>query len=138
MSIERHGLQLQRGQAEAVPVAPKDFHHLLATASLFVGDSQSVAAEAAILGVPSLRLSGFTGTAFYLGVLERLGIMRNFYPGEEADLLAAVNAAFDDLAGLNRRAASSVSRLNREAEDLRDWFRALVTEQLGRRGPATH
>lgn len=87
VSIERQGLQLQRGRDEAAPVAPEDFHHLLATASLFVGDSQSVAAEAAILGVPALRLSGFTGTAFYLRHLEELGLIRNFSPGRENDLL---------------------------------------------------
>lgn len=99
MSIERHGLQLQRGQAEAVPVAPKDFHHLLATASLFVGDSQSVAAEAAILGVPSLRLSGFTGTTFYLHHLEGLGLIQNFSPGEENDLLDALASALSWMPG---------------------------------------
>ena len=38
---------------------PKHLHHVLATASLYVGDSQTMAAEAAVLGVPSIRFNDF-------------------------------------------------------------------------------
>ncbi len=139
VSIERQGLHLHRaadshtqssngadGSSESVEVAPEHFHDLLATAELFVGDSQSVAAEAALLGVPSLRLSGFTGRAFYLGVLESYGLMRNFLPGQEDLLLAELDAT---LASLPERRASSrlaADRLNAASEDLTGWFRRLI------------
>lgn len=46
-----------------------DIHHILAFASLYIGDSQSMAVEAAMLGTPCLRFSDFAGK---IGVLEEL------------------------------------------------------------------
>jgi predicted glycosyltransferase len=131
VSIEREGLRLYRGpNDEAVPIDPADFHDLLATASLFVGDSQSVAAEAAILGIPSLRLSGFTGRAFYLGLLEDRGMMLNFLPGDEARLLAELEMALDGLPERRQAASRAAERFNAESEDLLAWFHRLVLDLL--------
>jgi uncharacterized protein len=52
-----------------VPATVSDIHHLLYYAELFIGDSQSMAVEAAVLGTPSLRFSDFAGR---IGVLEEL------------------------------------------------------------------
>jgi predicted glycosyltransferase len=46
-----------------------DIHHVMAFASLYIGDSQSMAVEAAMLGVPAIRFSDFAGR---IGVLEEL------------------------------------------------------------------
>ena len=50
-------------------INPLDIHHVLAFAKLYVGDSQSMAVEAAMLGTPSLRFNDFAGK---IGVLEEL------------------------------------------------------------------
>ena len=50
-------------------INPLDIHHILAFASLYVGDSQSMAVEASMLGTPSLRFNDFAGK---IGVLEEL------------------------------------------------------------------
>lgn len=50
-------------------INPLDIHHILAFASLYIGDSQSMAVESAMLGVPSLRFNDFAGR---IGVLEEL------------------------------------------------------------------
>ena len=50
-------------------INPSDMHHILAFASLYIGDSQSMAVEAAMLGTPSLRFNDFAGK---IGVLEEL------------------------------------------------------------------
>lgn len=42
-------------------VSPSDFIHVLAGASIFIGDSQTTTSEAAILGVPSFRFNDFVG-----------------------------------------------------------------------------
>jgi predicted glycosyltransferase len=42
-------------------VCPSDFIHILAGASLFIGDSQTTTSEASILGVPSFRFNDFVG-----------------------------------------------------------------------------
>lgn len=50
-------------------INPLDIHHVMAFAHLYVGDSQSMAIEAAMLGTPSLRFNDFAGK---IGVLEEL------------------------------------------------------------------
>ena len=50
-------------------INPLDIHHVLAFASFYLGDSQSMAVEAAMLGTPCLRFSDFAGK---IGVLEEL------------------------------------------------------------------
>ena len=50
-------------------INPLDIHHVLAFAKLYIGDSQSMAVEAAMLGTPSLRFNDFAGK---IGVLEEL------------------------------------------------------------------
>lgn len=50
-------------------IHPEDMHHVLAYASLFAGDSQSMTVEAALLGIPAFRLSSFKGK---ISVLEEL------------------------------------------------------------------
>jgi len=47
----------------------EDIHHLMYFADLFIGDSQSMAFEAAMLGTPSIRFSDFAGK---INVLEEL------------------------------------------------------------------
>ena len=50
-------------------INPLDIHHVMAFATLYIGDSQSMAVEAAMLGTPSLRFNDFAGR---IGVLEEL------------------------------------------------------------------
>lgn len=47
----------------------KDIHHALYFSDLYIGDSQSMAVEAALLGTPGIRFSDFTGR---ISVLEEL------------------------------------------------------------------
>ena len=52
-------------------INPLDIHHLLAFASLYIGDSQSMAVEASMLGTPCLRFNDFVGNK-KISVLEEL------------------------------------------------------------------
>ena len=45
-------------------------HHVMAFASLYIGDSQTMAAEAGVLGVPFVRFNDFVGRIGYLRELE--------------------------------------------------------------------
>jgi predicted glycosyltransferase len=47
----------------------KDIHHIIAFSSMLVSDSQSMSVEAAVLGIPSIRFSDFSGR---ISVLEEL------------------------------------------------------------------
>lgn len=50
-------------------INPLDIHHIMAFAQIYIGDSQSMAVEAAMLGTPSIRFNTFAGK---IGVLEEL------------------------------------------------------------------
>ncbi len=52
-------------------INPLDIHHVLAYASLYIGDSQSMAVEASMLGTPCLRFNDFVGKK-KISVLEEL------------------------------------------------------------------
>lgn len=53
-----------------IKINPLDMHHIMAFASLYIGDSQTMAAEAAMLGVPFVRFNDFVGRIGYLRELE--------------------------------------------------------------------
>lgn len=53
-----------------IKINPKNIHHALAFALIYIGDSQTMAAEAAVLGTPSIRFNDFAGKLGYLEELE--------------------------------------------------------------------
>lgn len=52
-------------------INPLDIHHILAHATLYIGDSQSMAVESAMLGTPNIRFNDFVG-AKKIGIMEEL------------------------------------------------------------------
>jgi len=53
-----------------IRIKPSDMHHALYYSDLFIGDSQTMTAEAAVLGTPSVRFNDFVGKLGYLEELE--------------------------------------------------------------------
>ena len=53
-----------------IAINPLDIHHVMAFADLYLGDSQTMAAEAGVLGVPFVRFNDFVGRIGYLNELE--------------------------------------------------------------------
>ena len=113
-------------------LAPDRLHHALAAAEFFLGDGQTVAAEAAVLGTPALRFTEFVGRVSYLNELEEYGLCWGFRPGQEQDLLARLD---DVLAGRPSRHELAVARarLFSEMIDPLPWFMDLVTKAIGER-----
>ncbi|MFW6062532.1 MAG: hypothetical protein ACOC93_06955 [Planctomycetota bacterium] len=76
--LQQHGRVLISAEAEVeadlreflLPTPPERIHHVLAAADLVIGDSQTMAAEAAVLGTPALRCNTFVGRLSYLEELE--------------------------------------------------------------------
>ena len=54
-----------------LPVPPEEIHSLMAYSSLFVGDSQTMTSEAAVLGVPALKCNTFAGRLSVPNMLEQ-------------------------------------------------------------------
>lgn len=66
-----------------LPVPPEEIHSLMAFASLFVGDSQTMTSEAAILGVPALKCNTFAGNLSVPNELEeKYGLCYAYRPDE--------------------------------------------------------
>jgi hypothetical protein len=104
------------------PLGPERLHDALAFADLLVGDSQTMAAEAAVLGTPSLRVSSWTGRLAYLSELEdRYRLTFAYKPEHSAKLLAHLERW---LAEPNLRALMAPSRQKLLAEklDVADWL----------------
>tara|TARA_Y100001954_G_C15794477_1_gene596903 strand:+ start:218 stop:1321 length:1104 start_codon:yes stop_codon:yes gene_type:complete len=53
-----------------ININPMDIHDVMAYASIYIGDSQTMAAEAAVLGIPFIRFNDFVGKISYLDELE--------------------------------------------------------------------
>ena len=69
-----------------------DIHHVMAFARLYIGDSQTMAAEAGVLGTPFIRFNDFVGRIGYLKDLEEkweLGV--GIPAGQPAQLYAVVS-----------------------------------------------
>ncbi|MEA1897882.1 MAG: DUF354 domain-containing protein, partial [Bacteroidota bacterium] len=55
-----------------ISLNPVDIHHALYYADIFIGDSQTMAAESAVLGTPFIRYNDFVGKLGYLDELENI------------------------------------------------------------------
>ncbi len=75
-----------------VPVSNSNIHHLLYYASLFIGDSQTMTSEAAVLGTPSIRCNSFVKRIAYLDEEEeKYGLTFGFLPSDFDLLLRKLN-----------------------------------------------
>jgi len=54
-----------------IAINPLDIHHVMAYASIYIGDSQTMAAEAGVLGTPFIRFNDFVERLSYLDELEQ-------------------------------------------------------------------
>ncbi len=53
-----------------IKIDPLDIHHIMAFASIYIGDSQTMACEAGILGTPFVRFNDFVGRINYMTEME--------------------------------------------------------------------
>lgn len=76
--LEQHGRVFITSERELendfekyrIHINPLDIHHIMAFATLYIGDSQTMAAESGVLGVPFIRFNDFVGRIGYLAELE--------------------------------------------------------------------
>lgn len=78
-------------QKYRLSIDPLDIHHLLAFSSLYIGDSQTMCAEASVLGIPSIRYNDFVGEIGYLEELEhKYGLTKGIKTNKPQELLDTV------------------------------------------------
>jgi predicted glycosyltransferase len=73
-------------------VSPDKIHDLMAFASLYMGESQTMASEAAVLGVPAIRINTFKSRIAYLTELEEIyGLLYSYTPDEFDKAIEKIN-----------------------------------------------
>lgn len=95
---------LASDEVEPLPVPPEHFHHLLAGATVCVGEVATTTIEAAVLGTPTVRVSPFAGPDDMgkFVELERRGLVRSFPASAERAGIETVRRLYDD-PGAGRR-----------------------------------
>jgi predicted glycosyltransferase len=75
-----------------INISPKYIHQILAFSSLYIGDSQTMAAESGVLGVPFIRFNDFVGKISYLDELEnKYNLGFGILPKDEKLLYKKIN-----------------------------------------------
>lgn len=79
-----------------LPVPPEEIHSLMAYSSMFVGDSQTMTSEAAILGVPALKCNTFAGRLSVPNMLEnKYSLCYAYLPELFEDMLSKIRSLLD-------------------------------------------
>ena len=82
-------------QPYMISIHPAEMHSFLAYATMFIGDSQTMASEAAVLGIPSIRLNSFAGKISYLEEQEKkYRLTFAFHPDDYSKMLSKVDEIF--------------------------------------------
>ena len=90
--LENHGKVFITSERKISPdleknrltLSPKEIHHAMYYAKVFIGDSQSMALEAAILGTPSLRINSFADRCSILQEIQhKYHLSYAFFPNQE-------------------------------------------------------
>ncbi|MCJ7682235.1 MAG: DUF354 domain-containing protein [Candidatus Aminicenantes bacterium] len=89
--LKGYSLVSSREDEDTGNIQPWDMHHVLAFSRMVISDSQTMTAEAACLGVPSIRYNSFVGRISYLEELEhRYDLSYGFGPGDEKKMYEKV------------------------------------------------
>lgn len=122
---------LEELRLDAAPTVMLD---VVASARLLVGDSGSMAAEAALLGVPAVYASTFGGPRRYLCDLERrYGLARVCDPGEPGRVIGICRDLVTD-PGVPARWREARRRMVADTVDVTSWYRDLLDDLAGIRG----
>jgi uncharacterized protein len=106
----------------------EDVHHLLAYADLMIGESATMASEAAVLGVPAIFIAD-TGRGYTNDQERRYGLVRNFRPNQYE---SALTIADDILQRGPEQEERARDRLLREKIDVTAWMVRYFEETVGR------
>jgi predicted glycosyltransferase len=78
-------------------LAPDKIHHALYYAKMYIGDSQSMAVESALLGTPGIRFNDFAGEIGVLNELEfKYHITKSFKTNKAEEMYKLVNNYLND------------------------------------------
>jgi len=105
---------------------PVLMHHFLAGAKLVIGDSQTMIAEAAVLGTPALRFNDFVGKLSYLEELEhKYELSYGFKTNEKEKLVLKIEEILNNN-DVKKIWRSKLGKLYQEKIDVSSFFVWLI------------
>ncbi len=113
------------------PLKPDKLHDVLANASMYIGDSQTLAIEAAMLGIPGIRCNSFVGRITCLEEIEhRFGLTKGFLPTNTEPMLDLVRKWLNDLPSVKNELQHNRQNMLNESVNLVDWQWQMLNEIL--------
>lgn len=108
-----------------ITIAPHELHDALYYATMCIGDSQTVIAEAAVLGTPAIRCNtyvGYPGKVPYLDELEkRYGLVYSYRPEDSGNMFNKI-AELLNKSNLKEQWQDKRKEMLKEKIDLTKWM----------------
>jgi len=124
--IKNYSIISSREDQKTQSIRPWDMHHVLAFSRMVISDSQTMTAEAACLGVPSIRYNSFVGRISYLEELEnRFDLTYGFRPGNESSMYEKLNELLHEK-NYNERWRGKKAILLKEKVNFNQWITDLI------------
>jgi uncharacterized protein len=112
----------QEFESFRIPIHPSEMHNVLAFADIFIGDSQSMTVEAAILGVPSLRINSFADRCSILIELQnKYQLTYGFFPYQKEEIINMLSKWLTDV-NLKEKWQVKRKKLLEDKIDVTDWM----------------
>jgi len=110
-----------------LPIPIHRVHHLMAQASLLVGESATMASECAVLGVPAVFISK-TSRGYIDDEQRRYGLVQHYTHQQQNEAIAAVESMVGD-PHLAERASQARQKLLAERIDVTAWMIDFFSER---------
>jgi predicted glycosyltransferase len=133
--ISSEGVLSGELESYSTKVRPQDMLHLLAGARIFIGDSQTMAAEAGVLGTPFIRYNDFVGKIGYLDELEnKYQLGYGIKTEQEASMMEAIESLLnnDQLSEAWKEKRTTLLHDKTDLSKLVVWFILKYPESLQR------
>lgn len=113
-----------------IQIPTNKMHHLLAFASIFIGDSQTMCAEAGLFGTPFIRFNDFVGKIQYLNDIEIKYNLGFGVPANNPDLMIEKLEELLNTDDLKLKWQPKVKKIFEEKIDTTDWYTQLIKNFL--------
>jgi len=105
-----------------IHISPWELHNALYYATICIGDSQTMVAEAAVLGTPAIRCNTFVGRISYLEELEhKYGLTYGFLPKDEDKMFDKITELLKK-PNLKEEWQEKRKRMLKDKIDLTEWM----------------
>ncbi|TAH37958.1 MAG: DUF354 domain-containing protein [Bacteroidetes bacterium] len=110
-----------------INIRASDIHHALYYAEMFIGDSQTMTAEAAVLGTPAIRFNDFVGELSYLEDLEKTYHLTSGVRTDDPDKLFQVLDAYLSIENIKKEWSSRRDKMLLEKSDFSKTMQWLLS-----------